>query len=120
MKLPSPRRASCGSLLIALLVCGATPGLTQAGTVPATEIPDGSRVSLQTVGVFPNLQMPAAMELSGDRAYVLDSKGLSSFDLSRPDRPEMRGTTPASGNFPALGDRLALVGAPEGMWVEYS
>ncbi|NCW28266.1 MAG: hypothetical protein EBV83_08260, partial [Verrucomicrobia bacterium] len=112
MKLPSPRRASCGSLLIALLVCGATPGLTQAGTVPATEIPDGSRVSLQTVGVFPNLQMPAAMELSGDRAYVLDSKGLSIFDISRPDRPEMLGTTPASGNFLALGDGLALVGVP--------
>ena len=99
-------------LLIAWLVSGGPSATTWAGTAPVTQIPDGSRVSLQTVGVFPNLEMPAAVELSGDLAYVLDSKGLSIFDISRPDRPEMLGTTPASGNILALGDGLALVGVP--------
>ena len=99
-------------LLIAWLVSGGPSATTWAGTAPVTQIPDGSGVSLQTVGVFPNLEMPAAVELSGDLAYVLDSKGLSIFDISRPDRPEMLGTTPASGNFLALGDGLALVGVP--------
>ena len=99
-------------LLIAWLVSGGPSATTWAGTAPVTQIPDGSRVSLQTVGVFPNLEIPAAVELSEDLAYVLDSKGLSIFDISRPDRPEMLGTTPASGNFLALGDGLALVGVP--------
>ena len=99
-------------LLIAWLVSGGPSATTWAGTAPVTQIPDGSRVSLQTVGVFPNLEIPAAVELSGDLAYVLDSKGLSIFDISRPDRPEMLGTTPASGNILALGDGLALVGVP--------
>ena len=99
-------------LLIAWLVSGGPSATTWAGTAPVTQIPDGSRVSLQTVGVFPNLEIPVAVELSGDLAYVLDSKGLSIFDISRPDRPEMLGTTPASGNFLALGDGLALVGVP--------
>jgi hypothetical protein len=99
-------------LLIAWLVSGGPSATTWAGTAPVTQIPDGSRVSLQTVGVFPNLEIPAAVELSEDLAYVLDSKGLSIFDISRPDRPEMLGTTPASGNILALGDGLALVGVP--------
>ena len=99
-------------LLIAWLVSGGPSATTWAGTAPVTQIPDGSRVSLQTVGVFPNLEIPVAVELSEDLAYVLDSKGLSIFDISRPDRPEMLGTTPASGNFLALGDGLALVGVP--------
>ena len=99
-------------LLIAWLVSGGPSATTWAGTAPVTQIPDGSRVSLQTVGVFPNLEIPVAVELSGDLAYVLDSKGLSIFDISRPDRPEMLGTTPASGNILALGDGLALVGVP--------
>ena len=99
-------------LLIAWLVSGGPSATTWAGTAPVTQIPDGSRVSLQTVGVFPNLEIPVAVELSEDLAYVLDSKGLSIFDISRPDRPEMLGTTPASGNILALGDGLALVGVP--------
>ena len=112
MNLSSGGLAFVRYLLIAWLVSGGPSATTWAGTAPVTQIPDGSRVSLQTVGVFPNLEMPAAVELSGDLAYVLDSKGLSIFDISRPDRPEMLGTTPASGNILALGDGLALVGVP--------
>lgn len=69
------------------------------------------------MGEFPGIQSPLAMELSGNRAYVLDSQELSIFDLSKPDQLTLLGSAPASGRLLALGDGVALVGAPSAIEV---